>query len=238
MEVLRQALSWIFTAANWWGPAGIVARTWEHLQMVGEVLAIALVLALPVGMAVGHKGRGAFLAVNAAGIGRAIPSFGVIAFVFPFAIRYLPGNIGVWPTLVALVVLAVPPLLTNTYVAIRGVDPDIVEAARGVGMSERQVLWSVELPLAAPLVLDTLRVVAVQVVATATLGAEVGWGGLGRFIVDALSVNDGPRLLAGALLVAALALIVDLAFAALSRTVAGSPGPRRTVSRHRAEIGS
>lgn len=238
MDVLRQALSWILTAAHWWGPAGILARTWEHVQMVGEVLAIALALAVPVGMLVGHKGRGAFLAVNAAGIGRAIPSFGVIAFVFPLAIRYLPGNIGLWPTLVALILLAVPPLLTNTYVAVRGVDPDIVEAARGVGMSELQVLRTVELPLAAPLILDTLRVVAVQVVATATLGAEVGWGGLGRFIVDALAVNNGPGLLAGALLVAALALIADLAFAGLIRAVAPSPPPRRAARRTPAGIGS
>jgi osmoprotectant transport system permease protein len=223
MAVLRQALAWIFTAAHWWGSTGILARVWEHLQMTGEVLAIALAVAIPAGLLVGHKGRGAFLAVNAAGIGRAIPSFGVIAFVFPFAIRYLPGNIGVWPTLIALVVLAVPPLLTNTYVGIRGVDADVVEAARGTGMSEWQVLSRVELPLAAPLLADTVRVVAVQVVATATLGAEVGWGGLGRFIVDALSVNNGPGLLAGALLVAALAVAVDLAFASLARAVA----PRR-----------
>lgn len=227
MHVLREALAWLFTAANWWGPAGILARLWEHVQMTGEVLGIALALAVPVGLLVGHRGRGAFLAVNAAGVGRAIPSFGVVAFVFPFAIRYLPGNIGLWPTLIALVVLAAPPLLTNTYVAIRGVDPDIVEAARGTGMGEMQVLTKVELPLAAPLMLDTLRVVAVQVVATATLGAEVGWGGLGRFIVDSLSINDAPHLLAGALLVAALALVVDVAFASLARGLAPPPKPRR-----------
>ncbi|HEU5002313.1 MAG TPA: ABC transporter permease subunit [Actinomycetota bacterium] len=227
MHVLREAFAWLFTAANWWGPTGILARLWEHLQMTAEVLAAALALAVPVGLFVGHKGKGAFLAVNVAGVGRAIPSFGVLAFVFPFAIRYLPGNIGLWPTLIALVVLAVPPLLTNTYIAIRGVDPDIVEAARGTGMSEMQVLTRVELPLAVPLLLDTLRVVAVQVVATATLGAEVGWGGLGRFIVDSLAINDAPHLLAGALLVAALALLVDVAFASLARGLAPPPRPKR-----------
>lgn len=227
MHVLREAFGWLFTAANWWGTRGILARLWEHVQMTGEVLAIALALAVPIGLLVGHKGKGAFLAVNVAGVGRAIPSFGVLAFVFPFAIRYLPGNIGLWPTLIALVVLAVPPLLTNTYVAIRGVDPDIVEAARGTGMSEMQVLTRVELPLVVPLLLDTLRVVAVQVVATATLGAEVGWGGLGRFIVDSLAINDAPHLLAGALLVAALALLVDVTFASLARGLAPPPRPKR-----------
>lgn len=227
MGVLSQALGWLTTAANWWGPMGILARLWEHVQMVGEVLVIALAIAVPVGLAIGHSGRGGFLAVNAAGAGRAIPSFGVLAFVFPLAIRYLPGNIGYWPTLIALVVLAVPPLLTNTYIAVRGVDPDTLEAARGMGMGELQVLLGIELPLAAPLMLDTLRVVAVQVVATATLGAEVGWGGLGRFIVDALSVNNGPHLLAGAILVAALAVVVDLAFAALGRALFRRGAPAR-----------
>ncbi|GAC1365925.1 MAG: ABC transporter permease subunit [Actinomycetota bacterium] len=196
----------------------MLARTSEHLQMCALVMVIASLVALPVGLAVGHVGRGGFLAVNAAGVGRAVPSFGVLAFAFPISLRHhLPGAFGYWPTLVTLVVLAVPPLLTNTYVGVRNVDRDTVEAARGMGMGEFQLLTRLELPLAMPLMLDTLRTVCVQVVATATLGSVIGWGGLGRFIVDGFASQDTGMILGGAIVVAALAVLVDVVLGLLTR---------------------
>src|SRR6266567_6254037 len=218
MGTLSQALAWLTDGSHWTGTGGILQRLVEHLTMSGLVLVLACALALPLGLLIGHARRGAFLAVNAAGVGRAIPSFGVLAIAFPFTLRHhLPGSFGFWPTFIALVVLAVPPLLTNTYIAVAGVDPDTLEAARGVGMAERQVLLGLELPLAAPLMLDTVRTVAVQVAATATLGAVVGWGGLGRYIVDGFATQNTPELLGGAILVAALAIVIDVAFGVLGR---------------------
>ena len=219
MGAIGQAFSWL--GSHWTGTGGILQRLVEHLEMSGLVLLIACALALPVGLVVGHARRGAFLAVNAAGVGRAVPSFGVLAFAFPLTLRYhLPGAFGFWPTFIALVVLAVPPLLTNTYVAVANVDDDTLEAARGVGMAERQVLLRLELPLAAPLMLDTVRTVAVQVAATATLGAVIGWGGLGRYIVDGFATQNTPELLGGAILVAALAIVIDVAFGVARRAPA------------------
>jgi osmoprotectant transport system permease protein len=219
MGALGQALRFLTTSANWWGPNGILQRVSQHVQMFGVVMVVACLIGIPLGLVIGHGRRGDFIAVNAAGSGRAIPSFAVLAFVFPFTLRYLPGNIGYWPTLIALIVLGIPPLLTNAFVGVRGVDADTLEAARGMGMGERQVLLGIELPLAAPLILDTMRTVAVQVVATATLGAVVGWGGLGRFIVDGFATENSGEILGGAILVAILAILVDVAFALLARAL-------------------
>ncbi|MGH2769403.1 MAG: ABC transporter permease, partial [Actinomycetota bacterium] len=192
------------------------------------VIAVACAIALPVGLYIGHTRRGEFLAVSIANVGRALPSFGILALVFPFTLRYLPG-IAFWPTFIALLLLSIPPLLTNTYVGIQTVDPDIVEAARGTGMTGRQVLLGLELPLAAPLLVAGLRTAAVQVVATATLGAVVGGGGLGRFILDGFAARDNARLLGGAILVALLAIMTDLALGALER--AASPRVASTAKR-------
>jgi osmoprotectant transport system permease protein len=218
MDPLRQALTWLSDPAHWQGPPGILQRLAEHLQMTAVVMVIAILLAVPLGLAIGHGRRGELLAVNAGSVGRALPSFAVLAFAFPLTLRYhLPGGFGYWPTLIALVLLAVPPLITNSYVGVRNVDPDTLEAGRGMGMGELQVLLGLELPLAIPLILETTRTVAVQVVATATLGSVVGWGGLGRFIVDGFATGNTGVLLGGAILVAALAIVVDAAFGLFGR---------------------
>jgi osmoprotectant transport system permease protein len=149
-------------------------------------------------------------------IGRAIPSFAIVAIALPIAIRFGLG-FGFWPTWLAVFFLALPPIFTNTYTAIRSVDPDAVSAARGMGLRERDVLVGVEIPLGAPLMIAATRVASVQVIATAPLGALVGWGGLGRFIIDGLAVRDFPQVFAGALLVAGLAVITELAFSAFER---------------------
>ena len=148
-------------------------------------------------------------------MGRALPTFAVLYFAYRLMLRSRP--FAFWPTLIALVFLAVPPLLTNTFVAVSGVDPDTVEAARGIGMGERQVLFRLELPLASPLMLDTVRTVAVQVAATAGFGAVFGWGGLGRFIVDGFGLQDYPMMFAGAIMVAVLSLIVEFSLAGAQR---------------------
>jgi osmoprotectant transport system permease protein len=228
MELFADGIRWLADPMNWSGQNGIPARTLEHVQISLTAVLVAAALAIPVGLYIGHSGRGQFLAVSAANVGRALPSFGVLAIVFPFSLLYLPGSIGYAAILITMVLLAIPPILTNTYVGVQTVDRETVEAARGMGMTERQVLARLELPLAAPLIVAGLRTAAVQVVATATLGAFVGWGGLGRFLGLGFALGPtgrgGPILVGGAVLVAALAISTELTMGLLERTVA----PRTT----------
>ena len=225
MGLLGDVFAWFTSSVNLTGDFGWPARVFEHVQLSALAVAIAALIALPVGFFIGHYRRAEFLAVSIGNIGRALPSFGVIGMIFPFTLAYLPG-IGFWPTLIAMVILGIPPILTNTYVGVREVDPDTVEAARGMGMSDRQLLTRVEIPLAAALILGGLRTSAVQVVATATLGAVVGWGGLGRFIIDGFAQGDDVQLLAGAILVALLAIAVEIVFALLLRVAVPKTGSR------------
>lgn len=217
MDFLASVAAWFADPVHWQGEDGIPVRVLEHLQLSGLAIAIAAVLALPVGLYLGHTGRGAFVAINVANLGRALPSLALIALGLVFSITFGLG-LGFWPTLVALVPLALPPILTNTYVAVRAVDRDTVEAARGMGLRESEILRQVELPLALPLILGGLRTASVNVVATATLGALVAGGALGRYIVDGLATQEYERLFAGALLVALLAIATELGFGILSRT--------------------
>lgn len=223
MDFLVDVLAWFTDSANWQGSAGIPSRTLEHVRLSAFAMMVAAGLAVPLGVLLGHSGRGGLIAVSVVNIGRAIPSFAVIALALPFSIRAGLG-IGFWPTFLALVLLALPPIFTNSFTAVRSVGMDVVEAARGMGMRERQVLLEIELPLAAPLILTGIRVAAVQVVATATLGALVGWGGLGRYIIDGFSVQDNVRVFAGALLVAALAILTDVLFSVAERILAARGG--------------
>jgi len=223
MDFLVDVLAWFTDSANWQGPAGIPSRTLEHIRLSAFATMVAAGLAVPLGVLLGHSGRGGLIAVSVVNIGRAIPSFAVIALALPFSIRAGLG-IGFWPTFLALVLLALPPIFTNSFTAVRSVGIDVVEAARGMGMRERQVLVDIELPLAAPLILTGIRVAAVQVVATATLGALVGWGGLGRYIIDGFSVQDNVRVFAGALLVAVLAILTDVLFSVTERILGARGG--------------
>jgi osmoprotectant transport system permease protein len=189
-------------------PHLIWTKTVEHLALSGVAIGIALVVALPLGLLLGHLHRGSFLAVNVSNVGRALPSLALIA------IGLAVFGIGFWNVIVALVVLAVPPILTNAYVGVEEVDRDVVEAARGVGMRERQILWRVELPLALPLVFAGIRTSAVFVVSTATIAAIAGGGGLGDIIVNQASFGlEG--VIGAAICVAVLALLADLAFGAI-----------------------
>lgn len=208
---------------NWDGDAGYLHRTWEHLAVSATAVGFAILIALPLAAWLGHRGRGGFAAVSLVNIGRALPSFGIIALALPFTIRladavpFIDSGLGFLPTFVALFALALPPIFSNTHAGIRGVDPETVEAARGMGLSASRILTGVELPLAAPLIVEGIRITAVQVVATAPLGALVAYGGLGRYIVDGFAVQDSVEITAGALLVVALSLLTDLVVGRLGR---------------------
>nr|WP_203607215.1 ABC transporter permease subunit [Streptomyces sp. SID11385] len=195
--------------AHWSGENGIAHRLSEHVLLTLVCLLVSCLLALPVALVLGHIGRGGALAVNLANIGRAVPTFAVLVLLLLTPV----GKLGEGPTVIALVLFAVPPLLTNAYVGMRGVDREVVRAARGMGMTGRQLLWRVELPLAAPLVLTGVRIAAVQLVATATIAALAGGGGLGRIITAGFNLASTPQVVAGAVLVAVFALLVEGAFA-------------------------
>jgi osmoprotectant transport system permease protein len=216
----NQVLHWFLDGAHWQGDAGIPHRTFEHLVMSGASVLTAALIALPVGIAIGHVGKGGNLAINISNIGRAIPSFALLvlaAQVFGIAAASQVVGFGAVPAFVALVALAIPPMVTNSYIGMREVDADVREAARGMGMRERAVLLRVELPIALPFIMAGIRTSAVNVVATATLAAVVAWGGLGRFIVDGFGLQDYPMLFAGAIMVAVLSLIVEFSLAGAQR---------------------
>ncbi|MEW1906467.1 MULTISPECIES: ABC transporter permease subunit [unclassified Streptomyces] len=221
MNTVSAAWSWLTTAAHWSGENGVWHRLGEHVLLTAVCLALSCAIALPTALVLGHLGRGGGLAVNLANAGRAVPTFAVLVLLLLGPL----GPYGEWPTIIALVLFAVPPLLTNAYVGMRGVDPDVVRAARGTGMTGGQVLARIELPLALPMVLTGVRIAAVQLVATATVAALAGGGGLGRIITAGFNLASTPQVVAGAFLVAALALLVEGAFEGIRRlTPAGTRG--------------
>jgi osmoprotectant transport system permease protein len=211
MNLIQGTWQWLIDPAHWTGIDGIPTRLGEHLHLSIESVAIGALIALPIGIVLGHYGRFGNLAINISNVGRAVPSFGIVVIAFQIF------GLGDVPIVIALTALAIPPMVTNSYVALREVDADIKEAARGMGYRELAQVLRVELPLAVPLIMAGVRTSAVQVVATATLAALVAGGGLGRYIVDGLARSDNPRTLAGALLVAALALATEGLLAALQR---------------------
>ncbi|MWA12671.1 ABC transporter permease [Streptomyces sp. BA2] len=206
MNAITGAYDWLTTGANWQGEKGVWHRLAEHLYFSGVCLAVACLIALPIALYLGHIGKGGALAVNISNIGRAVPTLAVLVLLTLTPL----GEHGDIPTLIALVLFAVPPLLTNAYIGMREVDRAVVEAARGMGMSGRQLFARVELPLAYPLIMTGVRSAGVQVVATATLAAMAGEGGLGRIITAGFNLQNTPQVVAGALLVALLALFVEV----------------------------
>jgi osmoprotectant transport system permease protein len=222
MSLLGEVARWFADPEHWQGPHGIPVRILEHLELSVLAVAVALVIAAPIALYLGHTGRGGFIAINVANIGRALPSLALLALGLVIAIA-LGLGLGFWPTMFALVPLAIPPIMTNVYVAVREVDRDIVDAARGMGFSEGEIVREIEIPLGLPLMLAGIRTAAVNVVATATLGALVAGGALGRFIVDGLALREFDQLVAGAILVAILAIVTELTFTALERA-SRSPG--------------
>ena len=219
--IVVDVVDWFRLSDNWWGAGGILARVREHAEMSFSALAAAVVLAVPLAVWLGHRRRFGIIAINFSNAGRAIPSFAILVVGTQiFGLRDVP-IIGSWFVFVALIVLAIPPMVTNAYVAIAEVPDDVRDAARGMGLTETQALLRVELPIAIPLVMGGIRTAAVQVVATATIAAQVGSGGLGRFIVEgfALGPSANDEVFAGALLVAGFALATELVFSFIQRAV-------------------
>ncbi|MFI9051806.1 ABC transporter permease [Streptomyces sp. NPDC053427] len=235
MGAIGGAWQWLTTGANWAGEKGVWHRLGEHLWLSGLCLLIACLIALPVALWLGHLGKGGALAINVSNVGRAVPTYAVLVLLTLGPL----GTQGDWPTVIALVLFAVPPLLTNAYLGMREADRAVVEAARGMGMSGPQVLLRVEIPLAYPLIMTGIRSATVQVVATATLAALAGGGGLGRIITAGFGNYDTAQVVAGAVLVAVLALAVEGALVVVDRVCdpmrgrrrAGRGGPGRRVRR-------
>ena len=230
MEFFGEVVAWFSDPANLFGSDGLQGRLGEHLILSVIPLVIAMSIALPLGAWIGHSGRFANLVINIANVGRAIPSLAILAmatmllqaFIVSIGLRQFASEIA---TMIALTALAIPPILTNTYVGISEVDDELVEAGRGMGMRESQVLRGVELPVALPVILVGVRTAAVQVVATATLGAVFATGGLGRFIIDGIAQRRFDEVFAGAIVVALLSITTELSFEFVQRRVT-SPGVR------------
>jgi osmoprotectant transport system permease protein len=228
-DILRQMWDYLSSDAAWSGNRGLPALTWAHVKLAVLAVVVAAVIAIPPAVVLGHIRRGGLLAVSIVNIGRALPTFAIIVLILPFSLRYGFG-LGFWPTLVALVLLAVPPIFTNTYTGVRDVPPDAVEAARGMGMRAGELVRRVEVPVAWPLIMTGLRVSAVQVVATATLGALVGYRNLGTPIITGFAQRSQRGvLLAAAITVILLALLTDAVFALAERRLVPW---RRPAGRH------
>jgi osmoprotectant transport system permease protein len=225
VSFLAAALAWLLDPLHWTGADGIPTRIGEHLFLSAVPVIAAVLVALPLGLYIGHTGRGAIVVVSIANVGRALPSLGIMGIALLFTAG-LGLGFGEPALVIALFALAVPPMVTNTFAGLRAVDRDLVEAGRGMGMRELQLLGGVELPLAMPVILAGVRIAAVQVVATASLGAVIATGGLGRYIIDGIAKRDYPQVFVGAVLTAVLSVATELAFAGLPR-VATSPGLQR-----------
>ncbi len=217
MELIGDTIAFLTDPASWEGPNGIGVRLWEQVVLSAASLGAALAIALPAGLAIGHTGRGARAVVSLANIGRAVPTLGLIGIFFPIVLALRTGDSGFWTSLLALVLLAIPPIVTNTYVGLREVDRDLIEAGRGMGMRERELLFGVEVPLALPVILAGVRTSAVQTVATSTLAAVVSGGTLGIIIIQGINGGDRARLVGAAVLVAVLSILTELLFAFVQR---------------------
>ena len=226
---LMEVVAWFTDPANWSGTSGIPNRILEHLVLSGLAIGIGCLIAVPLGLFIGHTGRGAGAVVALGNLGRAVPSYAMLVIFVPLL------GIGFWNALAALVLLSIPPILTNSYAGLQGVDRDMVEAGRGMGLRERQILGRVEVPIALPVIIAGVRIAAVQVVATATLAALVGGGALGRFIVDGFELRDTAMLVGGAVLVAILAVLTGRVMTIVERR-AVSPGLRATPAARMARL--
>lgn len=228
--MINDTLSWLADPATWSGPRGIVAQSLTHLRISVVSLLVAAGIAIPVGLFIGHTGRGRWLAINLAGAFRAIPSLGVLFIAIMLLLPRLRGELAFeLPVIIVLVLLAVPPILSGTYAGVESVDPAARDAARGMGMTGTQTLWQVEVPAALPLLLSGVRSAMLQIIATATIAAVVGVGGLGRFLIDGQASRRYEVMAGGAIVVALLALLVDLVLSLVQRVVV-SPGLRNPTS--------
>lgn len=219
--------AWLTDPAHWQGQDGITNRLLEHLAWSAVSVLIAFIIAFPIGLLIGHTGKGSFLVAGTANALRALPTLGLLILLVLIFISRTPGLAAYRvPALVVLVLLAIPPILSGTYAGVANVDPAVRDAASGMGMTGGRVAWAVEVPIATPLILGGLRSAILQVVATATVIAYVSLGGLGRFVLDGLGQQDYVQMAAGAVLVAVLAIVLDLVMAGVQRLASvPSTGP-------------
>src|SRR6187399_600018 len=219
MDLFGDAITWLSQGANWTDPRnGILLRLWEHVTLSLVAIVAATLIALPIGLWIGHTGRGAGPVIGVANVGRAVPSVGWLGIVFPIALVLLGrGGIGFIPAVIALTALGIPPIVTNTFAGMREVDRDLIEAGRGMGMTAGQVVRRVEVPVALPVIMAGIRVSAVQIVATATLASVVGGGTLGDSIIQGIDVRALERVVGAALLVSLLAIGTALLFSLIER---------------------
>lgn len=213
---------WLSDSSHWHGQDGILIHLKEHLEYSLFALLIAALIAIPLGLLIGHTRKGTFVVVAIANSFRALPTVGLLTFFYILISPHIHGTGTASyfiPSEIVLILLAIPSMLTNTYAGIDNVDPAIKDAARGMGMQGGQVLWKVELPNALPLIFSGVRSSFLQVIATATVTAYVGLGGLGRYLIDGLSQQDYPQMASGAVLVAVLALLIDLILSLVQRYV-------------------
>ena len=235
MNVFADTWTYLTDASHWQGEGGMLQLLLQQLLLSITALAAAVAVGLPVALWLGHLGRGGFLAINISNIGRAVPTFALLAILVtadhPGVATFGPYGRAGLATLIALTLFALPPIITNAYVAVREVPADVRQAADGMGMTGLQKFGRVELPLALPLVMSGVRLALVQVWATATIAALVAGPGLGRVITDGFYRSDYPKGIAGAVVVAAVALVLELVAATVQR--AADPTPRSPSSKRR-----
>lgn len=215
MNIYVETWNWFTDPVHWSGVYGIPHRLFEHVEYTLLTVVLAAAIAVPLGLWIGHTGRFRQIAVSGTGAMRALPTLGLLTWVV------LWQGVNLTPVIIALVVLAVPPVLAGTYSGLESVNPQTIDAARAMGMTEWQTLTRVEVPLAMPLIIGGIRSALVQVVATATVAGYVGMGGLGRFLFDGIALRDYPQMLGGSLMVVLLALVLDGLCAAAQRVVSG-----------------
>ena len=221
---MDQLVAFFTDPANWSGDTGILNRLLEHLAIALLAVLVAAAIALPLGFYIGHTGRLQLLGINIANIGRAIPSYAMMVMLLPVMLGLAPvlgydPRLGLrfFPIFLAMVLLAIPPILVAAYAGLQEVDRDLTESSRGMGLTERQILTGVELPLALPVLVGGFRVALLQVIATATIGAYLAGGGLGRYIIDGIARRDDGMLYGGVVLVAVLAIGADVLLSWLQR---------------------
>ena len=230
--MIAQIVEWLTSADSWSGAGGIAARLWEHLYYSGIVMVVTCVVAIPLGLYIGHAGRAGW-AITAANAARAVPTLGLLFATALWLGPQIKSQLAfVIPSIIVLVLLAIPPVLSGAYAGVAAVDPAARDAAKGVGMRPSQVLSRVEIPCALPLLISGIRAATLQVIATATIAAYVGLGGLGRYLIDGLATGNYVVTAGGAILVALLALAVDGLLALIERRVV-SPGLTGRAARRR-----
>ncbi|MEO6116875.1 MAG: ABC transporter permease [Pseudolysinimonas sp.] len=213
MNLFGDAFAWIFDPAHWTGGPNVSGHVLEHLQVSGLCVLIAVAIALPIGVAIAHTGRGRGVAILMSNIARAVPTLGLLSILI------LLTGVGLLPIVVVLVILAIPPMLAGSYSGVESVDRQTIDSARALGMTEWQIVVRVEIPLALPLIIGGLRATALQVIATLGIASAFAFAGLGIYVINGVNTGDYVQLLAGAILITALALVVDGVLAIAQRFV-------------------